>query len=61
MKRTAFRARKVPCAWTDLAYAALEGDCADTFDDRVSESLMDGEDEREAVAIVVQGMNRALN
>jgi hypothetical protein len=61
MKRTAFRSRKVPVAWSDPEYAALQGDFADTFDDRVSESLVDYEDEREAVEVVVQRMTRTVN
>ena len=61
MKRTALRTSKVPVAWSDLGYAALQGNIADTFDDRVSESLVDYEDEREAVEVVVQGMKRTLN
>ena len=61
MKRTAPRSRKVPVAWNDLAYAAQQGHFADTFDDRVSESLVDYEDEREAVEVVVHGMIRTVN
>ena len=61
MKRNALPARKVPVAWSDIGYAALQGKLVDTFDDRVSEGLFDYEDEREAVEIVVQGMNRAVN
>ena len=61
MKRTALRTRNVPVAWSDLDYDALKGDFADNFDDRVSESLVDYEDEREAVEIVVQRMIRSVN
>jgi hypothetical protein len=61
MKRNALPARKAPAPWSDLGYAALQGKLADTFDDRVSESIFDGEDEREAVDVVVQGMRRILN
>ena len=61
MKRTSLRSRKVPAAWSDLGYAALQGNFADTFDDRVSESLVDYEDEREVVDVVVYGMNRTVN
>jgi hypothetical protein len=61
MKRTPLRTSKGPVAWSDLAYAALQGNFADTFDDRVSESLVDYEDEREAVEAVVQSMNRTVN
>jgi hypothetical protein len=61
MKRPVLRPRKVPLAWSDLGYAALRRNCSDTFDDRVSESLVDGEDEREAVAAVGQAAIRTLN
>ena len=61
MKRPALRSRKLPLAWSDLGYAALRSNFSDTFDDRVSESLVDGEDEREAVAAVGQAVIRTLN
>lgn len=61
MKRPALRSRKVPPAWSDLGYAALRGKFSDTFDDRVGESLVDGEDEREAVEAVGQAVIRTLN
>ena len=61
MKRTALRTRKVPVASSDLEYAALLGNFADTFDDRVSESLVDYEDEREAVEVVVHRMIHTVN
>lgn len=61
MKRTPLRTSKGPVPWSDLGYAALQGNFADTFDDRVSESLVDYEDEREAVEVVVQSMNRTVN
>ncbi|HEV2007781.1 MAG TPA: hypothetical protein VGQ88_03570 [Burkholderiales bacterium] len=61
MKRTPLRTSKGRVAWSDLGYAALQGNFADTFDDRVSESLVDYEDEREAIEVVVQSMNRTVN
>lgn len=61
MKRIPHRNGKAPVAWSDLAYAALQGNFPDTFEDRVSESLVDFEDEREAVDAVVHGTNRTLN
>ena len=61
MKRSALRSHKVPLAWSDLGYAALRGNCSDTFDDRVSEILVDCEDEREAVEAVGQTMIRTVN
>ena len=61
MKRTALRTRKVPLAPAGLGPAAPREDLADTFDDRVSESLVDYEDELEAVEVVVQRMIRSVN
>ena len=61
MKRLALRSRKTPPAWSDPGYAALRRNFSDTLDDRVSESLVDGEDEREAVEAVGQAVIRTLN
>ena len=61
MKRAALRPRKIPVAWGDPERAALHGNFADTFDDRVSESLVDYEDEREVVEVVVQKIFRTVN
>lgn len=61
MKRTALRTRRIPVAWSDLEYAALQGNFTDNFDDRVSESLVDYEDEREALEVVVQRTIRSVN
>jgi len=55
------RAGKPPVAWSDLGYAALQGNLADTFDDRVSENLVDYEDEREVVDAIVRGLSRTVN
>jgi hypothetical protein len=59
MKRTALRVRKIPVAPTGTGTAAPWSDFSDTFDDRVSESLVDYEDEREAMEVVVPGMGSA--
>ena len=61
MKRTSLRARKVPVAWSDFEYSALQGSFADSFDDAVDEDLIDYDDEREAVEVVVQRTSRTLN
>jgi hypothetical protein len=53
MKRTALRPRRIPVVPTDTENGAPWGDFADTFDDRVSESLVDYEDEREALQLVI--------
>ena len=61
MKRVAPRSRKVQLTHRGPEHAALLGFFADTFDGRVSESLVDYEDEREAVEVVVQRINRTVN
>ncbi len=63
MKRAAHRSHKVRVALRDLEHAALQGNFADTFDDRVCESgsLFDCEDEREAVEAVEQRTIRTVN
>lgn len=61
MKRNALRARKIPAARTDTAKAAPWSDFAGTFDDRVSEGLVDYEDEREAVEVVAQRAMRSAD
>jgi len=60
MKRRQIRTGNAPRPWSDLGYAALQGGLVDTFDDRVSEDLIDRDDEREAVDSVVNRMNRSL-
>ena len=55
MKRTALRAHKTPVGRTDSADVAPWRDLADYFEDPVSEDLVDYEDEREAVEVVVPG------
>jgi len=60
MKRTALRTRKVPVTPSDPRVAAPWDDF-DTSDDRVSESLFDYEDEREAVEVLVQRTIRTVN
>jgi len=61
MKRTALRARKTPMVPTNTENDAMWSDLADTPEDRASESLVDYEDEREAVEAVVPGMVASLH
>ena len=61
MKRTALRVRNIPAARIDTGKDALWSDLAGTFDDRVSETLVDYEDEREAVEAVAQRAMRSVN
>jgi hypothetical protein len=56
MKRTAVRnskSLKLPIAWREAEYAALQANAADTCDDRVSDNIFDFEDERAEVGIIV--------
>ena len=55
MKRSAHRTSRVPVAPAELDSPARWGDLADFFEDPVSENLVDYEDEREAVEVVVPG------
>ena len=64
MKRTAFRNQKLPelpLAWGETEYALPRVNTADAYDDRVSEDIFDGEDQRAEVDIIVQRMNRGQN
>ena len=61
MKRSALRARKVPVAPADLGSAAPWDDLSDTFEDRATESLVDYDDEREAMEAVVPRTIDSLN
>lgn len=61
MKRTALRARKIPLVPADFGSAARWDDPADLFEDRVAESLVDYDDEREALEAVVPRTNHSLN
>ena len=61
MKRTAHRARKIPVTPTGQGNSAPWDDFPDPFDDRVSENLVDYEDEREAVEAVTQRAMRSVN
>ncbi len=64
MKRTARRSRKLPelpGAWCEAECAALRADAADTCDDRVSQNIVDVEDERAEVDIIVHGMIHGAN
>ena len=61
MKRTAPRARRMQSTPTDAEHAMWGNEFADTFEDRVSESLVDYDDEREVVEAVVPGMNGSVH
>jgi len=61
MRRTALRTRKVPVDPAHLATAAPSDHLADSFEDYVSEDLVDYDDEREAVDLVVHGSLRSVN
>lgn len=64
MKRNSVPSRKSskrPLAWRESDYAALRANGAHTYDDRVSDSIFDIEDERAAVDIIVHGMMHDAN
>ena len=64
MKRSAFRIRKLrerPITWRESEYAALRADAESGYDDRISESIFDIEDERAEVDIIVHGMIHGAN
>jgi hypothetical protein len=59
MNRSAAHGRKLRnsiMAWREAGYAALRAKAADAFDDRVSETIYDAEDERAAVDLVLGRM-----
>jgi hypothetical protein len=37
---------RLPVAWRDAEYAAVQANAADSYDDRVFENMFDAEDER---------------
>ena len=51
MKRSGPRTDEIPP--TDLGFARWAGDLVDRFEDYASESLIDHDDEREAVGVVL--------
>ena len=59
MKRTALRTRKVQP--THLAMAEPLDSLADSFEDYISEDLIEYDDEREAMDVVVHGSLHAVN
>ena len=61
MKRTALRTRKIPVVPAAIRAAAPWDPLADSFEEGVSEDLVDYDDEREAVDIVVHGPLRSIN
>ena len=61
MKRSAHRTRRVPVAPAELGLPVSWRDLADFFEDPVSENVVDYEDEREAVEVVVPGMIGSLH
>ena len=61
MKRTGPRTHETPVPPTDLGFARWAGDLADRFEDYASESLIDHDDEREAVGVVLEGASRSAD
>jgi hypothetical protein len=61
MKRTALRTRKASVAPTHFAARTPWDSLADSFEDYISEDLVEYDDEREAVDVVVHGSIHSLN
>ena len=61
MKRTALRTRKVQAPPAQFPASAPWDHLADSFEEGVSEDLVDYDDEREVVDIVAHGINRSIN
>jgi hypothetical protein len=61
MKRTALRTRKVQAPPAQLPASAPWDHLAASFEEGVSEDLVDYDDEREAVDIVAHGITRSIN
>ena len=61
MKRTELRTRRAPVVVTRFGTFARWDGLADSFEEGVSEDLVDCDDEREAVEIVVHGTIRSIN
>ena len=61
MKRTALHTRKALVVPTHLARAVPWDHLADSFEDYISEDLVEYDDEREAVDVVVHGSIHSVN
>ena len=61
MRRTALRTRKIPVAPAQLATVVPPDHLADSFEDYVSEDLVDYDDEREVMDVVVHGSLHSVN
>ena len=61
MKRTALRTRSAPVVPTHLAMDGQSDSLADSFEEDFDEELVDYDDEREAMNVVVQGTLHSVN
>ena len=61
MKRTALRSRKHAAVPAPIRAAAPWDHLADSFEEGVAEDLVDYDDEREAVEMVVHATSRSIN
>jgi hypothetical protein len=61
MKRTALRTRSAPVVPTHLATDGLSDSLAESFEEDIDEELVNYDDEREAMNVVVQGTFRSVN
>ena len=61
MKRTALRTRSAPIVPTHLAMDGQSDSLADSFEEDFDEELVDYDDEREAMDVVVHAALRSVN
>ena len=61
MRRTALRTRKVAIVPAQLATVVPTDRLADSFEDYISEDLVDYDDEREVADVVVHGSLHSVN
>ena len=61
MKRTALRTRSAPVVPSHLAMDGQSDSLADSFEEDFDEELVDYDDEREAMNVVVQGTLHSVN
>jgi hypothetical protein len=61
MKRTALRTRSAPVVPTHLAMDGQPDSLAESFEEDIGEDLVDYDDEREAMDVVVHAALRSVN
>ena len=61
MKRTALRTRSAPVVPTHLAMDLQSDSLAESFEEDIGEDLVDYDDEREAMDVIVHGTLHSVN